>query len=108
MHCVEPACVKACPEEAISKRAEDGAVIVDREKCIGCQTCLGACPFSAPAFGADSKMQKCDMCVNEINFQTESPPCVATCPTNALTFGKIDVQAKTAMEESIKRIIKAN
>lgn len=108
MHCVEPACLPACPEGAISKRVADGVVIVDRGKCTGCQTCLGACPFSAPAFGADGINQKCDMCVNEIAFQTESPPCVETCPTKALTFGKMDVKIKKAMEETIKQLIKMN
>jgi len=108
MHCVEPVCVQVCPQGAISKRVEDGVVQADRDKCIGCQTCLVACPFGAPAFGVDEKMQKCDMCVNETDFQTESPPCVATCPTKALVFGKINVQEKKAMEETIKQLIKVN
>jgi anaerobic dimethyl sulfoxide reductase subunit B (iron-sulfur subunit) len=108
MHCVEPACIQACPKNAISKRTEDGVVLVDREKCIGCQKCLAACPFSAPAFGVDGKNQKCDMCFNDIDFQAEGPPCVATCPTKALTFGKMDVQVKKAMEESMKQLIKVN
>jgi anaerobic dimethyl sulfoxide reductase subunit B len=108
MHCVEPVCVQVCPVGAISKRIKDGAVLVDREKCTGCQTCLDACPFGAPAFGADGINQKCDMCVNEIDFQTESPPCVETCPTKALTFGKMSVQEKSAMEAALKKLIKVN
>lgn len=106
MHCLEPACVNECPEGAISKRAEDGAVVVDRDKCIGCQTCLEACPFGAPAFGSDEKMQKCDMCIDEIDFQKDKPPCVATCPTGALGLGKMEIQEKRAMEESLKQLIK--
>jgi len=108
MHCVEPACVDVCPEGAISKRAGDGVVIVDSDKCIGCRTCLEACPFGAPTFGSDGKMQKCDMCLNEIDFQADSPPCVATCPTKALGFGKMNGQEKRAMEESMKQLIKAS
>jgi anaerobic dimethyl sulfoxide reductase subunit B (iron-sulfur subunit) len=108
LHCVDPACVNVCPEGAISKRAEDGAVIVDRDKCIGCQTCLEACTFNAPAFGSDGKMQKCDMCINEIDFQIDSPPCVATCPTKALGFGKMNGLEKMAMEAAIKQLIKVN
>jgi len=108
MHCVEPVCVEVCPEGAISKRDEDGIVVVDMDKCIGCQTCLEECPFEAPSFGMDGKMQKCDMCFNEIDLKTESPPCVETCPTKALVFGKMNEQEKISLEESIKQLIKIN
>jgi anaerobic dimethyl sulfoxide reductase subunit B (iron-sulfur subunit) len=106
VHCVEPVCMEVCPEGAISKRSEDGVVVVDRDKCTGCRTCLEECPFEAPAFGLDEKMQKCDLCVNEIDFKTESPPCVETCPTNALVFGKMDVKEKIKSEESIIQLMK--
>jgi anaerobic dimethyl sulfoxide reductase subunit B len=106
MHCSEPACVKACPVKAITKRGEDGIVIVDRNKCIGCKSCLAACPYGAPQFGADKKMQKCDMCVNEVNLgQKELPPCVETCPTKALTLSKMDKSVKIAMEKDIQKLI---
>jgi len=105
MHCVEPVCVQECPEGAIYKRVEDGIVLVDREKCVGCQTCLEVCPFGAPVFGSDEKMQKCDMCINEIDYKTETPPCVATCPTKALMFGEMTAQQKKSMEESIRQLI---
>ena len=68
-HCIEPLCIKACPVAAISKRMEDGIVIVDREICLGstkCKNaCLKACPYNAPQFGPepDAKMQKCDLCL---------------------------------------------
>jgi anaerobic dimethyl sulfoxide reductase subunit B len=106
MHCVEPVCVQVCPENAISKRAEDGLVLVDKDKCVGCQTCLEACPYKAPAFGANGKMQKCDMCITEADFKTESPPCVATCPTKALGIAKMNVQEKKVMEDLMKQLIK--
>jgi Fe-S-cluster-containing dehydrogenase component len=108
MHCLKPACVEACPEGAIEKRDEDGIVIVDRDKCTGCETCLEECPFEAPAFGSDSKMQKCDMCLNKINYEIETPPCVETCPTKALVFVKTDEQEKRAIEEAVKKLITIN
>jgi molybdopterin-containing oxidoreductase family iron-sulfur binding subunit len=49
MHCEHPACLKACPAEAIYKR-DDGIVIIDYEKCIGARQCIEACPYSAITF----------------------------------------------------------
>lgn len=93
MHCVVPACMEVCPEGAISKRMEDGTVTVDHEKCTGCRTCFEACPFDAPQFGADTRMQKCDMCRGEVTLAGD-PPCVGTCPTGALLFMKADGKKK--------------
>jgi anaerobic dimethyl sulfoxide reductase subunit B len=86
LHCDEPACAGACPEQAITKRAEDGVVVVDREACTGCGACFDACPFDVPQFGADGKMQKCDLCMIAGAARFAVPPCVATCPTHALVF----------------------
>ena len=105
MQCAEPVCVEACPEAALKKRDEDGVVVVDRNKCEGCETCLEECPFGAPQYGADGKMQKCDLCMNDIDFTTEVPPCVETCPTKALVFVKMTKQEKTATEQSVKKLL---
>jgi len=93
-HCAQPACVPACPVEAISKRQEDGIVVVDQEACLGgdtCQFCLEACPYQAPQFGAggDVKMQKCDFCL-ERWAEGKQPICVAGCPMRALDAGPIE------------------
>ena len=108
MHCTEPACVEACPEEAITKRTEDGIVVVDRDTCIGCQSCLDACPFEVPQFGTDEKMQKCDMCAGERASDSEDPPCVATCPSEALVLKTVDVKMKKEMEVSMKVLVDAS
>jgi anaerobic dimethyl sulfoxide reductase subunit B (iron-sulfur subunit) len=68
-HCTKPACVDACSASAITKRKQDGIVVVDREACLGrdqCQLCLESCPYDAPQFGAEesAKMQKCDLCLS--------------------------------------------
>lgn len=105
MHCADPACVKACPVEALKKRPEDGIVVVDRDKCIGCKTCLKECPFGAPQFGADKKMQKCDLCVSELDLGKDMPPCVETCPTKALQLGKMDRAEKAATQATMSNLI---
>ncbi len=107
MHCLEPACVAACPQEAISKRPGDGIVVVDREACIGCGTCFDACPFDVPQFGEDEKMQKCDMCVGERTSDTEVPPCVATCPTEALALVEMDAIEKRGAEKAMKALVES-
>ena len=93
-HCAEPACAAACPENAITKRSEDGIVIVNREACIGkdnCGFCLEACPYDAPQFEdeTNAKMQKCDLCVDRW-AEGKPPICVAGCPTRALDAGPIE------------------
>jgi Fe-S-cluster-containing dehydrogenase component len=101
MHCADPACIEVCPEDAIKKRPEDGIVVVDQDACSGCQACLEACPFDVPQFGADGTMQKCDLCLDTIDMNSETPPCVTTCPTHALIFGTMNTKEKRAAEQSI-------
>lgn len=86
MHCGTPACAAACPPGAISKRPEDGIVVVDSAKCDGCGKCLPACPYGVPEFGEDGKMQKCDFCLGI----GREPVCTLSCPTEALSFGTPD------------------
>ena len=100
MHCGEPACVAACPTGAISKRAEDGIVVVDRDKCNGCQECFMACPFDVPQFGSDGTMQKCDFCI-EIG---EEPACVASCPAEALRYGVMEELSELAAGKAAEKL----
>jgi anaerobic dimethyl sulfoxide reductase subunit B (iron-sulfur subunit) len=100
MHCADPACISVCPEDAIIKRP-DGIVVVDKDACTGCQACFEACPFDVPQFGADGTMQKCDLCLDAIDANSETPPCVTTCPTQALVFGTMDRKEKRAAEQAM-------
>ncbi len=106
MHCGDAPCEKACPTGAITKR-EDGIVVVDQEKCIGCHSCFFACPFGIPQFNEDGKMEKCDMCLDRL-AEGKDPACVATCPTQALHFGTMEELGELARGKSATRFVAAN
>jgi anaerobic dimethyl sulfoxide reductase subunit B (iron-sulfur subunit) len=87
-HCEEPLCKEVCPAKAISKR-DDGIVLIDRDKCIGCRYCQWACPYHGPQFDEDKgTMSKCTFCSDAID-RDEPPACVAACPSRALFFGEL-------------------
>lgn len=100
MHCENPPCVTACSTGAITKRGEDGIVIVDKDKCNGCRECLAACPYDVPQFGRDGTMQMCDYCIGV----GKEPACTESCPAEALFSGPIDELKKTASAKNGKRM----
>lgn len=89
MHCDHPACVSACIVGAFTKE-ENGSVIWDTDKCIGCRYCMVACPFQIPTFEYDKALNplimKCDFCF-ERTKEGKLPACVNICPVEALTYG---------------------
>ncbi len=88
-HCEKPICMEVCPASAISKR-DDGIVIIDADKCIGCRYCSWACPYGAPQFNEEEKvMTKCNFCY-DLQAQGEKPACVDGCPYRVLEFGDIE------------------
>ncbi len=95
LHCETPACVTVCPTGASYKRTEDGIVLVDEDKCIGCKLCSWACPYGAREYSeAEGVMKKCTLCVDRIyNAQLpeedRQPACVQACPTKARHFGDL-------------------
>ena len=81
-HCDEPWCVYSCLTGAMSKDPVSGIVTSDPKKCIGCWTCLLACPYGALTRDErDKVVAKCDLCPGQ-----EIPVCVASCPNEALTL----------------------
>ncbi len=110
LHCLEPACVSACPTTALHRQA-DGPVSYDADECIGCRYCQLACPWDVPTSEWNShapKISKCTHCADRIaqpvpiafNGQALSsdenkrfsgtiatPACVKACPADALLYG---------------------
>ena len=80
-HCTDPICQKSCIAGAISKK--DGVVKIDREKCVGCLTCMLVCPYGALTPGGDGVMQKCELCADNACGE---PACVKGCPNRAIVF----------------------
>ena len=100
MHCGDPSCIPACPSGAITKRAEDGIVVVDRDTCNGCEACAEACPFGVPQFGQDGTMQMCNMCPDRL-AQGQEPACVGPCPSEALRFGTLEALSRLAAAQKL-------
>jgi anaerobic dimethyl sulfoxide reductase subunit B (iron-sulfur subunit) len=90
-HCAKPACVPACPEGLLSKRTEDGIVIIaDVESCIGCMLCVKACPYEAIKISSESKIVKCDLCITRIQKDSMTA-CIQACPTEAIEVGPMNI-----------------
>ncbi len=106
-HCDDPPCVKVCPTQATWKRPEDGIVMMDWHRCIGCRYCIAACPYGSRSFNwGDPRegleeinpdfptrmrgvVEKCTFCEERV-VKGLLPVCVEACPVNAITFGDLD------------------
>ena len=104
MHCANPGCASVCPAGAIAKRPEDGIVVVDKSKCIGCHYCFMACPFGVPQY-TDEGMDKCDCCIGNGVTPGDTPHCVLACPTQALQFGELGDLSQIASEQNAAAIL---
>lgn len=114
--CDNPPCTKVCPVDATFKR-EDGIVLVDNDRCIGCRFCMAACPYGARSFnwgkpeepaGAQAQayspehgfprkmgtVEKCDFCP-DMAAQGKLPPCADVCPMGAIYYGDQNEDAVT-------------
>ena len=111
MHCQEPPCLKVCPTGATFQQ-EDGLVLIDHDRCIGCRACIIACPYESRQFLGkkgnyyfanfltsyekikqnnfeDYTVVKCNFCHHRL-IEGRLPACVVTCPAEARYFGDLD------------------
>jgi len=105
-HCEDPPCIKVCPVDAI-KVSRDFGVQVDSRVCIGCGSCVLACPFGIPKINSSSgKMVKCDLCIDR---QKEGllPACVENCPFGALVLTDFDDVKTEKREAAARRMVEA-
>lgn len=105
-HCDEPPCVRVCPTQATFKR-EDGVVMMDFHRCIGCRFCMAGCPYGSRSFNfrdpepyiakvnpnfphrTRGVVEKCNFCAERVD-RGQLPACVEACPNKALTFGDLN------------------
>lgn len=80
-HCEDPICVKSCITGALS--IVDGVINVNQDKCVGCYTCIMACPYGAVMPSEQGVIQKCELCTKN---SCGEPACVQGCPNNAIVF----------------------
>jgi DMSO reductase iron-sulfur subunit len=82
-HCENPTCLNVCPVKAYYKR-EDGIVVHEQDKCIGCGNCIRSCPYGAPRYNPEQKKaEKCSFCWQRVDAGLK-PQCVQSCPVEAL------------------------
>lgn len=81
-HCEDPLCIKGCISGALHK--ENGVVVIDKNKCVGCFSCVLLCPYGAIMPSPDGfAAQKCELCTNNIFGE---PSCVKGCPNRAIVY----------------------
>lgn len=93
-HCMNPPCVRVCPTNATFKDPKTGIVVMDYDKCIGCKTCMAACPYNARYFKEENRaIDKCNFCYDtRLSKGEKLTACSEACPANVRVFGDLKDQ----------------
>lgn len=94
INCADPACVPACPTEALVKDEATGWVNLDYDACNNCLACIEACTYGAIRLTADDTIIKCDLCGGD-------PECVKICETQAIRFAERQPQTLTQARKGV-------
>ncbi len=84
-HCEDPLCTKGCISGALTKGA-DGVVTIDRNRCVGCLTCMLLCPYGCIVTDENETVLKCELCVTN---GRGTPACVEGCPNRAIVYEEV-------------------
>ena len=89
--CNEPPCVRVCPTVATYKDTTTGIVMMESKKCIGCKTCMAACPYNARYFKEETRaIDKCNFCWDtRLAKGMADTACVEACPAGVRVFGDL-------------------
>ena len=89
--CNEPPCVRVCPTVATYKDKTTGIIVMEDKKCIGCKTCMAACPYNARYFSEEKRaVAKCDFCLeSRLSKGMSNTACAEACPAHVRVFGDL-------------------
>lgn len=94
-HCEDAPCMEGCPVNAYYRHDDTGAVLINADRCIGCNYCVWNCPYDAPQYNSKNRtIEKCNLCFERVS-QGIDPACVSACPTGALSFTEIQDKEKS-------------
>ncbi|OIO96425.1 MAG: hypothetical protein AUJ92_05990 [Armatimonadetes bacterium CG2_30_59_28] len=104
-HCETAPCMEICPTHAVTRRGEQGPVVIEHERCIGCEYCVLVCPFGVMRMDEDRGVTlKCDLCYERLE-RGQQPACVEACLTHALEFRDADAIATETRRRAAQAVV---